>query len=152
LRHAIEKQIAEADLQGEVILQGPRPWDEVRAWLAAADCLVLPSVVTRRGKQEGIPVALMEALAMKVPVVATNISGIPELIEHKKTGLLVPPEDAGALVSALLRIHDEPAWAGALGDAGHERVAKEYDLGRNVAQLDELFRSVCAREEHRRHG
>ena len=92
--------------------------DAVAAELAAADVLVAPSVPTRGGKREGIPVVLMEAMAAGVPVVASHLSGIPELVTDDVTGLLVPPGDDAALADALERLAADPDLRRTLGAAG----------------------------------
>jgi glycosyltransferase involved in cell wall biosynthesis len=91
------------------VLAGAQPRQRVAELLASADAFVLPSIITASGKMEGIPVALMEALAMETPVVATDISGIGELVENGVTGFLVPQRDAAALARALHELHDDPA-------------------------------------------
>jgi glycosyltransferase involved in cell wall biosynthesis len=78
---------------------------------------------------------LMEALACGAPVVATAISGIPELVEHERTGLLVPPRDAGALARALRRLHDDETVGRELGAAGREKVLREFDARINAVRL-----------------
>lgn len=139
LRPDIEAQIAQLGLQHEVKLLGHQPRDRVSTLLAKADVMVLPSVVTANGKREGIPVALMEALATELPVVATAISGIPELIVDNQTGLLVPERNAEALAKALQRLCDEPTLGRTLGVAGRERVMREFNLRENVAALFALL-------------
>ena len=90
-RPALEAAIAAAGLTQHVELLGRQPRDRVAALLGEADVVVQPSIVLPSGKTEGIPVALMEALASGVPVVATAVSGVPELVEDGVTGRLVRP-------------------------------------------------------------
>jgi glycosyltransferase involved in cell wall biosynthesis len=152
-RAALAKQIAALAL-GEVELLGARPQDEVRELLARADVLVHPSVVTRAGMMDGIPVALMEAMAVGCPVVSTRVSGIPELVRDGKTGLLVEQRDAAALADAIQRLIDDPALARRLGVAGRRAVLREFTLERNGAHLLERFSEylggVAARKHARR--
>ena len=82
--------------------------DAVAQALAESDVLVAPSVPTRGGKREGIPVVLMEAMASGLPVVASRLSGIPELVTDGVDGLLVPPGDAAALADALAQVGGRP--------------------------------------------
>jgi glycosyltransferase involved in cell wall biosynthesis len=138
-RPHIEALIAEHGLQAEVRLLGQQSRDRVSVLAAEADVMVLPSVTTSSGKQEGIPVALMEALATELPVVATAISGIPELIEDEQTGLLVPERNAAALAAALLRLYHAPALGQRLGRAGREKVLREFNLRVNTAALYTLL-------------
>jgi glycosyltransferase involved in cell wall biosynthesis len=91
------------------------------------------------GKMEGIPVALMEALASAIPVVASAISGIPELVQHEVTGLLAPARDATSLAAALRRLQQDPALARRLANAGRAFVLRECNLQRNTATLRALL-------------
>jgi colanic acid/amylovoran biosynthesis glycosyltransferase len=143
LRTALEGQAARLGLfPGAVRFHGALPRPEVAALLRRADAAVLASVVTATGKREGIPVALMEAMASELPVVATRISGIPELVEDGASGLLVPPEDPAALAGALQRLAADPALRARLGAAGRRQVAEAYDLGANAARLAGLLHGV----------
>jgi colanic acid/amylovoran biosynthesis glycosyltransferase len=97
-----------AGLSDKVRFHGRLTRDEIARLLQDADVLTAPSVPTRDGRREGIPVVLMEAMGSGVPVIASNISGIPELVEDKVTGLLVPPRDATSLAKALERYLADP--------------------------------------------
>jgi glycosyltransferase involved in cell wall biosynthesis len=134
-RAALEQQIQQAGLAGVVRLEGGRPRAEVLRMLEQADVVALPSITTKSGKMEGIPVALMEPLACEVPVVSTRISGIPELVEDGVTGLLVPPADPVALAGALERLAHDPELGRRLGRAGRAKVLREFDLAATTNQL-----------------
>jgi len=134
-RAAIEQQIAAAGLQQRVIVHGPLPRYRVVELLRRADVKVLPSVPTASGKREGIPVVLMEAMACGLPVVSSRLSGIPELVQADRTGLLLPPGDVPALVQALQTLAADPALRRRLGQAGRERVLREFNLRRNTQVL-----------------
>lgn len=118
---------------------------EVLAALRWADVLVLPSVVMASGKMEGIPVVLMEAMAAGLPVVASRLSGIPELVEEGRSGVLVPPGDAAALADALAGMSDRGRRR-AMGLAGCSRVSRDFDLHRNVQQLLRLWTQLGRRK------
>jgi colanic acid/amylovoran biosynthesis glycosyltransferase len=137
---ALTRQIAAAGLERQVVLAGRRTRAELAEHLHAAHALVAPSVPTREGKREGIPVVLMEAMASGVPVVASAISGIPELVEDGVTGLLVPPRDARAVADALRRLLDDAALRQKLGVAGREKVVREFNVHTNAAELVRRFR------------
>lgn len=107
--------------------------------------VVLASVPTRRGKREGIPASLMEAMASGIPVVASAISGIPELVESGRTGLLVPPRDVTALAEALQTLWDDPALCFQMGQAGRDKVLREFNLRKNTVALSQLFRQTRLR-------
>jgi colanic acid/amylovoran biosynthesis glycosyltransferase len=135
----LRRQVAAGGLEGRVVFEGSRTTDEVAALLQRADVLAAPSVPTRAGKREGIPVVLIEAMSSAVPVVASDLSGIPELVQDGTTGLLVPPGDAAGLARALRRLAEEPALAARLGRAGRARVEAEFDVHRSARRLVELF-------------
>jgi colanic acid/amylovoran biosynthesis glycosyltransferase len=132
--------IQENYLDGLVELLGPRTQAEVSSLLRTANCYIQPSVITTTGKMEGIPVALMEAMVSKVPVVATSISGVPELVRHGETGWLVPPEDVFALASALVEIYQDSAEAERRAELGCQWVMEEFEVTSNVRKLASLFR------------
>jgi glycosyltransferase involved in cell wall biosynthesis/peptidoglycan/xylan/chitin deacetylase (PgdA/CDA1 family) len=138
-RAMLEGAIAAAGLQGRVELAGALTRDQVAAELAAADVLVAPSVPTKQGRREGIPVVLMEAMSSGLPVVASRISGIPELVQDDVSGLLAPPGDAAALAAALRRLADDPGLRARLGVAGRRTVQEGFDVERSAEQLIERF-------------
>jgi glycosyltransferase involved in cell wall biosynthesis len=135
LRASIEQRVVSLGLSDRVVVHGPRPGPEVARVLREADVVALASYPTRSGKREGIPVALMEAMALGLPVVASGLSGIPELVEHERTGLLVNPGDPWSLADALRRLADDPCLRARLGTAARERVAERFDLERGVSRL-----------------
>lgn len=139
LRSALEQAIREHHLESHVELLGPRTQDEVSRFLQTANCYVQPSIVTSTGKMEGIPVALMEAMASRIPVVATAISGVPELVRPGETGWLVPPENVDALADAITDIYENPAEAGHRAELGQRWVLEEFELSSNVRKLASLF-------------
>jgi colanic acid/amylovoran biosynthesis glycosyltransferase len=135
----LDAQARALGLDGQVTFAGWQPSDRVRSTVAASDIFVLPSVTTRAGKKEGIPVALMEALALGVPCVATDVSGVRELIRPEETGLLVPEQDPDALAEAIERLAADPVTARQLAAAGRDHVTREFDLAANVAHLRRLL-------------
>jgi len=137
--NALQRQVHEAGLNGCVVLTGPLFQSEVRAHLRRADLFVLPCVVAPDGDQDGIPVALMEAMAMEIPVVSTTVSGIPELIADEQEGLLVPARDPKALADALVRLLVDPDLRRSLGQNGRHKIQAEFDLDNNVEQLVHIF-------------
>ena len=139
LRRDVEAQIARAKLEEYVLVHGGQPRPEVASLLAEADAAVLASYPTKQGKREGIPVALMEAMACGLPVVSSAISGIPELVEDGRTGVLVPPQDSVALADALQRLARDSDLRSRMGRAGREKVLREFDLRTNTRELLKLF-------------
>lgn len=120
-------------------LTGSVSQDEIRDHYAAADAFCLPSFA------EGVPVVLMEAMAMGLPVVATRIAGIPELVEDGRSGLLVTPGRVDELARALEWLAADPQPRFELGQAGREAVVRHYDLERNARELLAAFEGRSAR-------
>jgi glycosyltransferase involved in cell wall biosynthesis len=139
LRRHLEARIARERLGGIVDLLGALPHQRIPELLATTTAMVLPSVRARDGQMEGIPVALMEAMAAGVPVVATGLSGVPELVEHGVSGLLVPERDAAALALAMERLAADPALGERLAEGARATIRKRFDRRRNVAALEQLL-------------
>lgn len=139
LHRTLTAQVEEAGLRDRIRFHGGLPRPEVARMLKRAHVAVLASHPTPSGKREGIPVALMEAMATGLPVVASAVSGIPELIQHEGSGILVPPGDPEALADALARLASDDDLRQWLGSAGRHKVMREFNLhtgaGRMVEQI-----------------
>jgi len=119
-----------------VIFEGWQNADRVRALYQQADIFALPSFA------EGIPVVLMEAMAMEIPCVTTRITGIPELIRDQVDGLLVTPANDEELAEAIARLMDDPELRRRIGRAARQRIVEDYDLRRNTARFAQIFRTT----------
>ncbi len=134
LREAIERQIAQANLGGEVTLAGWRTPEEVRRAIEDAGVFVLPSYA------EGLPVSIMEAMALGRPVISTFVAGIPELVIPSETGWLVPASDAEALAAAMADAMEAPLSRLAdLGRKGRARALARHDADAAAAVLEAAF-------------
>ena len=135
LEATLRGQIARLGLEDWVQLAGAATEEEVAAELERADVFALPSVrMAGSGQMEGIPVALMEAMAAELPVVASRLSGIPELVRDGVEGWLVRPGDAAALADGLMRLRDADLRA-RMGEAGRARIEAEFSLAASITQL-----------------
>lgn len=143
-RGALEKLIRELRLVDCVRLVGAGEQHLVKNLLAEADTFVLPSIVARNGYMDGIPVALMEAMASGVPVIASRLSGIPELVRDRVTGLLVPPQDPQAICDAILCCWRQPEAAAARAVRARSLIEREYNLETNTRALARAFADVLA--------
>lgn len=122
-----------------LILRPMIPYEEVLAAMAAADLVVAPSIVAPDGDMDGIPTVLVEAAALRRPVLASAVSGIGDLVADGVNGLLVLPNDIDALTAAILRLHARPAELTRLG-AGGPILAAAHDARRVAARLrSEVF-------------
>lgn len=141
-RARLEQMARELGLAERVRFEGYVSQAGVADHLREADVFVLPSLA------EGVPVSLMEAMASGVPVVATRVGGVAELVEDGESGLLVPPSDAPALQAALLRYLDDAALRRRIARAGRLLVEQRFSLETEVDKLRDLFRTRARSGEH----
>lgn len=136
-RQWVESLARERGLVGSVTFTGFR--EDVPDLLSAMDCFVLASTRT-----EGVPQSLLQALAAGVPVVASAVGGIPEVIEDGATGLLVPPGDSKALAEAIRAVLTDPQSARRRAEAGRALVSEKFSRARAVERLTTLYRELIA--------
>ena len=139
LENELRAQIEQLDLQNRVALSGAKPQREVRRRLAAASVFVLPSVVDSAGGIDNLPTVIMEAMATALPVISTDIGGIPEMVVENETGFLVRPGDTGALARAVEKMIDDRQLAQRLGRGGYERAQHLFSIETNVRDLSALI-------------
>src|SRR5262249_4539367 len=132
LEDELRSQIDELSLQRNVVLTGGKPQTQLRRRLAAANGFVLPSVVDPDGGMDNLPTVIMEAMATGLPVVSTNIGGIPEMIIENKTGFVVQPGDAAAMADATQTVINDRSFAARLGHYGYERARTLFSIENNV--------------------
>lgn len=139
LRASIEQRIRERGVEGCIELAGWRTADEIRAYLLAAKGLVLASFA------EGLPVVIMEAMALKRPILSSRITGVPELVRDGCEGYLFTPSDTAELTEAMLALdHAAVEELAAMGERAQQRVRARHHTDDAVRRLDELFRQYCA--------
>lgn len=139
LQDALQRQATNVGIGDRVSFAGAQPAEEVARAFQAAHIAVVPSVIGSNGRIEGIPVVAMEALAHGLPVIASALSGIPELVEDGVTGRLVPPGDHEAIARAITEIAADWPAARAMGARGRARVAAEYVVEDNARHLIRLM-------------
>ncbi len=142
LRSELEAAVRRDNLNATVELLGSQPHEKVRRMLEQADVFVLPCVVASTGDRDGIPVALMEAMALGVPVVSTTVSGIPELIRDGDSGFLVPPHKPDRLADSIERLLSDPELAQQFATRARETMETEFAEGVNQERLGGLFRAT----------
>lgn len=136
LRPQVKRYIRAQDLEERVRLLGER--GDVPAILAAGDIFVLPS------RWEGLPYTIIEAMMAGLPVVATRVGGVPELVDDGFTGLLVPSGDIKALSKAFQRLLDDPELQKFMGEAGRKKALKEFTLDRMVAETEKVYEKILS--------
>jgi colanic acid/amylovoran biosynthesis glycosyltransferase len=137
MRKEVEHRIAEYQLSKSVEITGWISSEQVKALLLESRGMVLPSFA------EGLPVVIMEALALRRPVISTYVAGIPELIQHDKNGWLVPPGDVGIIKTAMQELLDASATElESMGQNGFEAVLAQHNIDKEAGKLAALFAEV----------
>jgi len=137
---------ANLGLEEKVHFLGSKEHNEILHLMSDSDILLAPSVTSKDGDQEGIPVVLMEALAMQLPVISTDHSGIPELVQDGVSGLLVPERDVETLAKRLTDLIEQPKLRISLGRAGRKAVEQHYNIIRLNGQLAGLFKELLGED------
>ena len=141
LRPSLQAQAGELGVADRVCLPGHVT--DVRPWLSAFELMVVPS------RSEGLPMVVLEAMASGRAVVATRVGGIPEVVQDGRTGLLVPPEDAAALATAMADSLGDAARRRGWGRAGQDYVRQEFSLAAMIDKLDRLYEGLLAAHQVR---
>ena len=138
LRLALETSARKLGLT-QLTITGALPPDSVEALYGRASVFVCPSVMAPDGDRDGLPNVVLEAMAWRLPVVGTDVGGIPEAVAHERTGLIVPPNNATALSEAIERVLTDRSLAERLGDAGRRLVVERFSIRSNIEPLLRLF-------------
>jgi glycosyltransferase involved in cell wall biosynthesis len=142
LNDELQGLATELELASRVRFHGGQSETVVKQALAEADLFVLPSIIAADGQMEGLPVALMEALACGIPTVSTNLSGIPELVIPGRTGLLAIPADAQSLRDTLEQLISSGPALDDYACAGRDLVEREFDITATTAAMCALFAAI----------
>jgi glycosyltransferase involved in cell wall biosynthesis len=129
-------------LEQSVLLAGYR--QDVPNFIAAMDCMVLPST-----ENEATSQVLPQAMAMQVPVIATDVGGLSEVVIDRDTGLLIPPRDVEAIADAIGWIADHPGEARALAERGYAHCLENFTFDRMIDRTEQVYRSVLAAHARR---
>jgi len=143
----LQREIDEKGLGDHVRLLGSLRQDEVRHWMQRSACVALPCVQAKDGNIDALPTVLLESMACGCPSVSTRLSGIPEIIEHGESGLLVEPGNDRDLADAIRRVLVEKELAQKLSVQGRRRALERFDGRRNVAAMRELLRAAVGGAE-----
>jgi glycosyltransferase involved in cell wall biosynthesis len=147
---SLRLQIDENGLSNEVRLIAPMPQAKLAERYHEADVFVHPSIVTKRGNQDVIPNVLVEAMASGIPVISTRLTGIQELIQEGKNGVLVPPGDPPSLADAIVSLMHDHRKREDLASAARQSVAELFDRRKNAEGLIRTFVTYTARSEDRK--
>jgi glycosyltransferase involved in cell wall biosynthesis len=138
----IRGRIDKCDLDDTVELLGNVSDERLIAEFDEASCFLLPCIVAESGDRDGIPVALMESMAMETPPISTDVSGIPELIDHQQNGMVVEPKNIDELAEAVSTILSDPEKQRQFGEAGREKVKQEFNVEHEAAKLESVFKKT----------
>jgi glycosyltransferase involved in cell wall biosynthesis len=139
LEAALLAQIIEAGLESCVKLAGPLTQSEIVSRLAFATIFVLPCTREAGGGMDNLPTVIMEAMAAGLPVISTPLGGVPEMVEHEKSGELVPEHDPVAICAAMERLITDPARPRKFGERGREMAREKFSIEANVRKLRTLL-------------
>lgn len=115
---------------------------ELKNYYENADMFILPCIIAENGDRDGVPVAIMEAMAMELPVISTNISGIPELVEDGVSGILVPQKDENAVGNAIIKLGKDRALRTGMGENGRKIIYKKYNIASESDKLINIFNKM----------
>ncbi len=136
-------------LEKSVSFLGAQPFNNVLEGYKNADIFILPCVIARDGSRDVTPNVLIEAMAMKIPVISTNITGIPELVQDGISGILVPPENECALTEAIIRLINDDKLRRDLGEKAREKVEERFDINKNILKYIDLFQGTKQKQVYR---
>ena len=139
---ALRTQVARRRLSGRVQLLGPRPQSEVIGKVQGAAVFAAPCVVGADGNRDGLPTVLLEAMALGTPCISTDVTGIPEVVRHGETGLIVPQHHPEALANAIERLLDDAELRVRLAAGARLLIESDFDSHRNAAHLRGVFESA----------
>lgn len=140
----LQARINKHNLQDHVFLTGPKKQTEVYNLYCRSDIFVLACVVAQSGDRDGMPNVLLEAMAMEIPVVTTPVTGIPELVVHEQTGLLVSERDSSDLALAIERLMQDSEFRHKMGCQGRQTVLERFDIHNTTEQLAQVFQGYVS--------
>jgi colanic acid/amylovoran biosynthesis glycosyltransferase len=138
-RHRLEELIRAYRLSDQVRLTGSKPQTEIVDLLAQSSLFVFPAIHDSTGDSDNLPTVLVEALASKLPIIATGIAGIPEIVRHNENGILIQEKDAGQLADAIRLLADNRELLEKYGQISQAIAAEKFALPNTVSQLKSLF-------------
>ena len=139
LEQCLKRQAAEGGLDRVIEFTGPLPQSEVAPRIQQAAVMAAPCIIGGDGNRDGLPTVLLEAMALGTPCVATDVTGIPELVRHGQTGLLTPQRDPQQLAAALERLLEQPQLRVQLARGARALIEAEFDIENSAAAVRQVF-------------
>jgi glycosyltransferase involved in cell wall biosynthesis len=143
LREDLLQLVSDLELSEHIELCGPRSQTETKRYMQQAAVMAAPCVVSDDGDRDGLPTVLMESMALGTPCVATDVTGIPEIVIDGETGLIVPQHDAQSLADALCRLLDNPPLRVELSSAARRLIEREFDIHKNSEIMRSFILANC---------
>ncbi len=140
LRQKLEKLAANS--LNKYRFLGVQPPEAVKTWLNQAKMLVAPSITTDQGETEGLPIVILEAMAMGLPVISTIHAGIPEAVKHEETGFLIPEKDTETMAKYIIQLYQDSKLRKELGIAGQNRIKRDFNLKMNTIKLENIYHQI----------
>ena len=140
----LRKLIGKLGLGQKLFLSGTRPFEYVLEKYKEADMFVLPCLIAQNGDRDVIPNVLKEAMAMKLPVISTQLPAMPELIDSGEDGILVPENDEKSLAAAMEELIKDKEKARMLGENARRKIEERFDVSKNTEMLYRLLSETCA--------
>lgn len=135
----LENQIKQLNLQEHVRLLGPQTQNTLQQTMADSAFMVLPCIITESGDRDGLPTVLLEAMARALPVISTQVAGVPEIIDDQQTGYLTPQKDPDAMAKAMANLLGDVNRIRRMGEQARLKAESHFDLNKNVATLKQYF-------------
>lgn len=142
LEESLIKLTHDLNVENYVSFEGNVSDSKLLQYYSCTDIFVLPCIIAENGDRDGIPVSIMEAMSLEIPVISTTVSGIPELIDNKISGILIPPKDEKSLSEAIIELcHDKNSRI-LMGKEGRKVVLEKFNLKKEAGKLSVLFRDI----------
>lgn len=139
LELSLKEQIESLSLGRHVQLVGPQPQNVVRELIRSSTVLAAPCVISEDGNRDGLPTVITESLALGTPCISTDVTGIPEIVRHQETGIVVEQGCAAQLANGLTQLLNDPALRLSLAKNARVLVEQEFDIHKNVLRIRDLF-------------
>lgn len=148
LEQKLRAQIAEERLGEHVEMTGALPQQQVKRLLRSAAVFAAPCVIGKDGNKDGLPTVLLEAMAMGTPCISTNVTGIPEAVVHKSTGLLLQPGDVSGLADSMQELLDDFSLCQKVASNARRSIEARFDIERNTIEMRGVFQSIANEITH----
>ncbi|HMB45687.1 MAG TPA: glycosyltransferase [Candidatus Methanoperedens sp.] len=142
LNDHLHQLVHDLKLEGYIQFKGDLSDFELMHYYENAEMFILPCIIAENGDRDGIPVAIMEAMAMELPVISTTVSGIPELVDDGISGILVSQKDEKAIANAIIKLHQDKKLRLEMGENGRKIIENKYNIVSESEKLIKIFNKM----------